>query len=75
MKGKIWDGGVDHRVRREGMTYVKKDKRLGPVDRIPLEVLCSSLQYLLIDTSHHLSHTTHQRDRGDVLMKLTVTQR
>jgi hypothetical protein len=41
-------------------TYMKDDKSLGPVDGIPLEVLGSSLQYFLIDTSDHLPDTAHQ---------------
>jgi len=39
---------------------VKKDERLCPVDRIPLEVLGSGFQNLLIDASHHLSNTGYQ---------------
>jgi hypothetical protein len=56
-KGKTWnerEGGQSVRI-----TYVKKDKCLGPVDRIPLEVLGSSLQDFLIDTSNHLSDTEY----------------
>jgi hypothetical protein len=55
MEGKTWNEGEGGQSGR--ITYVKKDESLGPIDRIPLEVLGSSLQHLLIDTSNHLSHT------------------
>jgi hypothetical protein len=54
----------ERKVREEEKTYVKENKSLGPVDRIPLEVFGSSLQHLLIDTSHHLSNTKYQLVRG-----------
>ena len=60
--------------RKDVKTYVKKDKSLGPIDRIPLEVLGSSLQHLLIDTSNHLSHTIYQPGPKTGVRKLTVTQ-
>lgn len=54
----------ERRERRVKRTYVKKNKRLGPVKRIPLEVLGSSLQYLLIDTPNHLSNAIYQLRSG-----------
>jgi len=39
---------------------VKEHKCLGPIDRIPLKILGSGLQYLLDDTSDHLSNTAYQ---------------
>jgi len=49
----------ERKVREEEKTYVKENKSLGPVDGIPLKVFGSSLQYLLVDTSNHLSNTVY----------------
>ena len=64
----------ERKVREEEETYVKENKSLGSIDRIPLKVLGSSLQNLLVDTTNHLSNTEYQLGPSVGSCKLTVTQ-